>query len=490
MSKARELSKLLSGTLKVGALQAPAGTTAQRPNGQVGQIRYNSTIGKNEMMDSEGWTAVASPPQITSVSPSTYNGEQGSSFTINGAFFDTGATVKFITNVGTEYSAATVSRISATQLIATTPQDFTVAQEPLKVKVINSSGLAYILDAAIDCGGVPAWNTASGLINSTEEGSLVNTVISAADPDTGSTITYSIQSGILPSGVSLNASNGSITGTAGAVTGDTTYNFTAAATDNAGNQTTRAFSIQIREFLLDGSSSARANTSALAIKNLTGTTTNGYYWININGTPRQVYVDMTDTNPWLLAMRFGNGTSTFGWSSGYWTDLNGLNSTANPLDGTEIKNEWVHGYIGISGMRISASQSANGWNQNVLNFPDGGSFSSNTLRSIFLAGDNTWNSEINKGRSVWMPWFSGAVGSGSSVFDNQPNCNEDRINGNFTYAKVRVGISMNNEADCATNDSVIGLGCWTNNVTELSSGGISWNPSTRYGCHAWLWVRP
>lgn len=116
MSKARELSKLLSGTLKVGALQAPAGTTAQRPSGQVGQIRYNSTTGKNEVYDVDGWAAIASPPLITSVSPSTYNGESGTQFTVNGSFFDSGVTVKFITNSGTEYSAATVSQSRYLQL--------------------------------------------------------------------------------------------------------------------------------------------------------------------------------------------------------------------------------------------------------------------------------------------------------------------------------------------------------------------------------------
>lgn len=247
MSKARELSKLLSGTLKVGALQAPAGTTAQRPSGQVGQIRYNSDLGKNEVYDADGWAAIASPPLITSVSPSTYNGESGTQFTISGYFFDSGVTVKFITNSGTEYSAATVSRTNASQLTATTPQDFTVAQEPLKVKVVNGSGLSYVLDAAIDCGGVPSWTTSAGNLTTVDKGASVSTTIAATDPDTNATISYSIASGSLPSGVSLNSSTGAITGTAPAVDADTTYNFTAAATDNAGNNSSRAFSIIIKD---------------------------------------------------------------------------------------------------------------------------------------------------------------------------------------------------------------------------------------------------
>lgn len=327
MSKARELSKLLSGTLKVGALQAPAGTTAQRPNGQVGQIRYNSTIGKNEMMDSEGWTAVASPPQITSVSPSTYNGEQGSSFTINGAFFDTGATVKFITNAGTEYSAATVSRVSASQLIATTPQDFTVAQEPLKVKVLNPSGLNYTLDAAIDCGGVPTWNTAAGNLATVIEDEAISSIqLSAGDPDVGATISYVLQNGNnLPTGLVL-SSAGLITGTPNvndAYSTGVTHNFTVNAMDNAGNVTPRLFNI-IRKWR-DGSTASLAGTSAAAIKAATGLSTNGTYWINIAGIPTQLYCDMTTSGGGWMSFASIITSSWFGGNTGADANWSGLN---------------------------------------------------------------------------------------------------------------------------------------------------------------------
>jgi hypothetical protein len=250
MSKARELSKLLSGTLKVGALQAPAGTTAQRPSGQVGQIRYNSETGKNEMMDSGGWTAVASPPQITSVSPSTYNGEAGTQFTINGSLFDIGANVKFIDNAGVEYTAATVTRVNGGQLLATTSQDFTVAQEPLKVKVLNPSGLAYILEAAIDCGGVPTWTTSAGTLATVNynASATLSAQLQAGDPDVGATIQYLLASGSLPSGASLNTSSGLISGTVSNPGNNTvTSNFTINAQDNAGNTTQRAFSIIVRD---------------------------------------------------------------------------------------------------------------------------------------------------------------------------------------------------------------------------------------------------
>lgn len=61
--------------------------------------------------------------------------------------------------------------------------------------------------------------------------------------------------------------------------------------------------------VLDGSSPIKAATSARAIKELTGTTTNGYYWIKPTGydVPRYVYCDM-NTN--------GGGWMLIGWHGG------------------------------------------------------------------------------------------------------------------------------------------------------------------------------
>ena len=233
----------LSGT---GSLKIPVGTTGQRPaSPAVGMLRYNTTTGYFETYSSAGWGSIATPPAITTVTPSTYNGESGTSFTINGSFFDSSATVKFITVGGTEYTAATVSYVNSGQLTATTPQDFTVANEPLSVKVLNGSGLNFTLSSAIDCGGSPTWVTSAGSLGSFVEGAAVSTSVSATDPDTSATVAYSVSTGALPSGVSLNTSTGAITGTAPTVSSDTTYNFTLAATDNAGNVSTRAFSTVI-----------------------------------------------------------------------------------------------------------------------------------------------------------------------------------------------------------------------------------------------------
>jgi len=270
-----------------GYFDLPAGTTAQRPGTpNTGMIRYNSTTGFAEVYTSAGWgTFGAQPPSISSVTPVTYNGESGTVFTVNGANFTADAIVKFIDNAGTEYTAGVVVFINSTQLTATTPQDFTVAQEPLDVKVVQASGQVTRVDC-IDCGGTPTWSTTAGTIATYvfPTDTTYNISVSATDPDAASTISYAVTSGSLPSGANLNSTTGSITGNIpNPNASSVTSNFDITATDNAGNQSARSFNI-IRQWA-DGSTSARAAISANAIITLTGTASDGTYWLKPTASP-------------------------------------------------------------------------------------------------------------------------------------------------------------------------------------------------------------
>ncbi|NCX96770.1 MAG: hypothetical protein EBX41_10300, partial [Chitinophagia bacterium] len=230
-----------------GYFGLPVGNTAQRPGTPtVGMMRYNSTTGYGELYTAAGWAVIGqSPPSISTVTPATYNGEAGTVFTVNGYNFTADASVQFIDNAGIAYTAATVTFIDTTQIIVTTPQDFTVAQEPLDVKIMQSSGQFTKLDC-IDCGGLPTWNTPSGQIGSniSPQGNISLTV-SASDPDAGATITYTLVSGSFPANISLNSSTGVISGTAPIISSDTVYNFTLRATDNAGNSSDRNFFVRV-----------------------------------------------------------------------------------------------------------------------------------------------------------------------------------------------------------------------------------------------------
>jgi hypothetical protein len=263
-----------------GSMLGPKGTTAQRPASPVvGYIRYNTTTDCYEQYTALGWAGIAAPPVITTISPTTFNGESGTTITVNGANFSAGSIVTFITNGGTPYNAGATTFVSSSQVTATTPQDFTVADEPIDVKITNANGLSTTLSDALDCGGSPTWTTAAGNILDTNETFAATVTIAATDPDAGSTIAYSVGSGSLPSGMSLNSSTGVISGTPAEIASDTTYSFNGVATDNAGNTATRSFNIIIRNvapsIIISGTSYNLASSAQTF-------STQGYYAFTAN----------------------------------------------------------------------------------------------------------------------------------------------------------------------------------------------------------------
>jgi hypothetical protein len=80
----------------------------------------------------------------------------------------------------------------------------------------------------------------------------------------------------------------------------------------------------------DGTSALRAASSAQAIKTLTGTNTDGVYWIDLPTVgPTQVYCIMNSSwngGGWMMAMKATRGT-TFNYSANYWSTTNTLNPT-------------------------------------------------------------------------------------------------------------------------------------------------------------------
>jgi hypothetical protein len=89
----------------------------------------------------------------------------------------------------------------------------------------------------------PVWATQAGSIAIANEQAVFSANLLAVDRNS-LTISYSIISGSLPSGLSLNASTGAITGTTPQVTSNTLYSFTINASN--GTQTTaRTFSITV-----------------------------------------------------------------------------------------------------------------------------------------------------------------------------------------------------------------------------------------------------
>ena len=211
-----------------------------------GDIAFISNSRKLRIWNGTSWEEAAGAleaVETSTVSPSSYNGEAGTAFTITGAGFGTGTNAFFITSSNRRYAADTVTITSSTEIEVTTPQDFSVADGPLSLQIVGPNGIASVINDAINTGGTPSWVTSAGSFGTYLEGELINVTVEATDPDAGGSVTYSVASGALPSGLTLDANSGIISGSLPAITNTTTYNFTIRATDNAGNAADQAFSL-------------------------------------------------------------------------------------------------------------------------------------------------------------------------------------------------------------------------------------------------------
>jgi hypothetical protein len=230
-----------------GFLNLPAGNTAQRPSNPIaGVSRYNTETGVIEFYTTQGWITLSSL-LITGISPSVYNGDANSSFTLSGTGFYSGCTVTILTkHNAASYTAATVTVNSSTSITFTTPQAFTSSDSPLSIRVTTPLGFSYTATNILNASQAPVWNTSAGTIANiydSARNSYPAITLSATDPE-GSAVTYSLVSGSLPTNMSL-GSNGIITrtDTIPSVANNTTYTFTVRASDSLGTSSDRQFSI-------------------------------------------------------------------------------------------------------------------------------------------------------------------------------------------------------------------------------------------------------
>ena len=228
------------------SMAIPKGTTAERNvTPTLGELRYNTDIGFFETYTTSGWGSIATPPAVTGVTPTAFDGSIGTSFTISGNYFDANSTVQFRGADGTYYSAATVTFVDDSELIATNATVLPVANEPFRVRVTTGAGLSSTSAVTIDAGSTPTWTTASGLLYTTATyDEVISGVTVAATDDDGQAVTYALTSGSLPTGVTFDAATQTISGTADPQA-TTTYTFEITATDSVGNANPREFSLKI-----------------------------------------------------------------------------------------------------------------------------------------------------------------------------------------------------------------------------------------------------
>ena len=220
-------------------IQESAGTVTVGQSGQTVAVAGGATLSVPTLLvNGESVTAITLPT-VTSISPDTIENTQ-TSITITGTNFLNGATVNAISTTGAIYTADTVTFNSSTSISAA----FTLTVDgTYYIRVENPDGLAgRSATALLTVSDAPTWSTAAGSLGSVAAGSSVSFTVTATSD---SAITYSVVSGSLPGGTSLNSSTGEISGTESGATAETTYNFTIRATDAEAQTADRAFSITV-----------------------------------------------------------------------------------------------------------------------------------------------------------------------------------------------------------------------------------------------------
>ena len=191
-------------------------------------------------------------PLINSISPTSIKESDASySFTITGTNFDVGATGILIGSDNSQFAPTTSTRNSKTQitLFYSSSTRLTGSLEPYSVKVSNQTGLNFTKTNQVSVDDKPVWVTEPGRLGTIiASSSLTSSFQLSATDEEGTPVSYSLDTGTLPSGLTLITSSGEITGSTQILEDLGSYNasgvqsnFTFNAIDNAGNSTSRNF---------------------------------------------------------------------------------------------------------------------------------------------------------------------------------------------------------------------------------------------------------
>ena len=141
------------------ALKVPVGTTAQRPSGEGGLVRHNSTLGILEQYNTNtnAWVGIDSPPVITALtypsSQTAANPDGGETITLTGSNFTSGSTVE----VGGT-AATSVTLVSTTTITFVSPAKTAGSYD---VKLTGGAGLAATLTNGISYDATPLFSTSN-----------------------------------------------------------------------------------------------------------------------------------------------------------------------------------------------------------------------------------------------------------------------------------------------------------------------------------------
>jgi len=165
-------------------------------------------------------------------------------------------------------------------------------------------------------------------------------------------------------------------------------------------------------------------------------TPDGNYQIQPSGEPSPfaAVCDMTrDGGGWTLVLK-ANSDATLAYTAALWTDTNLLNQTDLT---TQPGNAKYQGFLSLPVIKLRGEL-------------DGYTFTT-------VAPMNGTAREIFAGPGGVTAPYPVPLGSGAK-WSVQPNCQSFGINTPYPYQRARFGWTANQEPDCTSNDTAIGLG--------------------------------
>ena len=234
-----------------------------------------------------------------------------------------------------------------------------------------------------------------------------------------------------------------------------------------------------------GSSQSCPATSPQEIYNLFGTTSDGTYWLNVNGTATQVYLKMNRTNSdnggWVLLMKGGKTSNSFDHNSPLFSSNSTTQNENSLVDDVSTDSKFsVYNTLSVTKLLAVFRDSARGeipsggvgdLNPN----PFGGLVWLETLTSVSTAFTrlSTTNSVTS---GTWTntrySLYRASNSSGAAqIFSYQQGVATYGFNTSPCGRSIRWGASWNNEPDYNTCDTFIGIG-----VSGYGSGDfVPWN---------------
>jgi hypothetical protein len=184
-----------------------------------------------------------------------------------------------------------------------------------------------------------------------------------------------------------------------------------------------------------------------AFANAVSAPTSGVYTIDPQGgeggAPYPVYCELSgDGGGWTLALKADGTKTTFAYDADLWRNKALLNPTLPDLDGQEAK---LLSWNDVPFTQIRVGMASAGGTTQWLVLSQG----STSLHDLFSGGYTASTS----GRDAWKGLLAG-----SSL---QPNCNMEGFGvepAPDPAGRVRLGILGNNEDDCTSSDSWLGIG--------------------------------